>query len=217
MPRDPSTTYVTLSGLPLRMELQWPFRPSQSGADWHSLHGRVWLDDGGPLHADVAVNLTQTIKEALPSLEPEHAEAVVVNALRKELDIRQLELLKSGKRQPVPVSSRHFNFKTRQLVFAKAGEQQIIALLRRKTYWTAARHGSRARVWIADPYDALYCDATCEQLLAASRRLEQEGLLGLEGEYAEASGALLLQKDEMEAEMRAALQALEAKHAFEKA
>src|SRR5262249_31334858 len=99
----------------------------------------------------------------------------------------------------------------------RAGEQQVLDLLRRKTYWTAARHGSRARVWMVDPYDLLYCDATREQLLAAARKLEAEGLLELEGDYAEASGALLLQKDEMEAEMRAALRALEAKHAFERA
>src|SRR5215470_9896018 len=155
--RDPSTTYVTLSGLPVRIELQWPFHASQSGADWFSLHGRLWLDDGGPLHADVAVNLTQTIKEALPSLEPEHAEAVVVNALRKELDVRQLELLKSGKRQPVPVSSRHFNFKTRQLFFATATPEQVRHLLRRKAFWTAERHGAGTQACLADPYDALYC------------------------------------------------------------
>jgi hypothetical protein len=219
MPRDASTTYVTLGGLPLRIELEWPFHPSQSGADWFSLHGRVWLDDGGAslLHADVAVNLTQTIKEALPSLAPEHAGPVVINALRKEFDVYQLELLKSGKRQPVPVSSRHFNFKTRQLVFAKATEPQMVELLRRKTYWTAARHGARARSWMADPYDALYCNATAGQLLAAARKLQGEGLLELEGEHAEASGALLLLKDAMEAEMHAALAALEAKHAFERA
>src|SRR5207245_1655604 len=123
--RDPNTIYATLSGLPVRFELQWPFHLSTSGADWFSLHGRVSLDDGGSLHADVAVNLTQTIKEALPSLEPEHAEAVVINAIRKDLDNKQLELLKSGKRQPVPVSSRHFNFKASQLIFARVDDAEV--------------------------------------------------------------------------------------------
>src|SRR5205085_1194935 len=80
--------YVTLSGLPIRIELAWPFHASTSGADWFSLHGRVWLDDDSGLHADVAVNLTQVIKEALPSLGPEHAESGVVNAVRKDLDAR---------------------------------------------------------------------------------------------------------------------------------
>ena len=215
--RDPATTYVTLNGLPVRIELQWPFHASQSGADWFSLHGRLWLDDGGPLHADVAVNLTQTIKEALPSLDPEHAEAVVVNALRKELDVRQLELLKSGKRQPVPVSSRHFNFKTRQLVFAAATPEQVRELLRRKAYWTAARHGADAPSWLGDPYDALYCNCATEDLLKAAKQMAAEGLIHLEGEHAGALPALLDRREQFEAEMRAALEQLEAKHAFERA
>jgi hypothetical protein len=213
---DPNTTHVTLSGLPVRFELEWPFHLSQSGADWYSLHGRVSLDDGGPLHADVAINLTQTIKEALPSLEPEHAEAVVINAVRKDLDNKQLELLKSGKRQPVPVSSRHFNFKTNQLIFIRADDQQIRDLLQRKTYWTAARHGSSAQAWMADPIDALYVNSAPERLMQTARALEAAGLIRLNGEHASALPALLAKKEEMESTLQRALGELEAKHAFER-
>jgi hypothetical protein len=215
--RDPSTTYVTLGGLPVRIELEWPFHASQSGADWFSLHGRLWLDDGGPLHADVAVNLTRTIKEALPSLEPEHTEGVIVNALRKELDVRQLELLKSGKRQPVAVSSRYFNFKTGQLVFATATAGQIDGLLRRKAYWTSIRHGAQSSCWIADPYDALYCHCSADDLRAAANRLATQGLIQLAGDHAQATPALLQLREAIEAEMRSALEAMETKHAYERA
>ncbi|HKD92797.1 MAG TPA: hypothetical protein VKB56_12880 [Terriglobales bacterium] len=214
--RDPNTTYVTLSGLPVRFELQWPFHLSQSGADWYSLHGRVSLDDGGPLHADVAINLTQTIKEALPSLEPEHAEAVVINAVRKDIDNMQLELLKSGKRQPVPVSSRHFNFKTNQLIFVRADDQQIRDLLLRKSYWTATRRGPNAEAWMADPIDVLYVNSGAERLLQAARSLEAAGMIRLRGEGASALPALLAQRDEMESTLQRALGELEAKHAFER-
>lgn len=212
----PNTTYVTLSGLPVRFELQWPFHLSQSGADWHSLHGRVWLDDGGALHADVAVNLTQTIKEALPSLEPEHAEAVVINAVRKDLDNKQLELLKSGKRQPVPVSSRHFNFKTSQLIFVRADDQQIRDFLLRKAFWTAVRSGPQAHARVADSIDALYVNSVPDRLLEAARSLASNGLIGLDGENAVATPALMAKKDEMENTLRQALGELEAKHAFER-
>jgi hypothetical protein len=198
------------------MQLQWPFHASLSGADWYSLHGRVWLDDGGPLHADVAVNLTQTIKEALPSLEPEHAEAVVVNALRKELDVRQLELLKSGKRQPVPVSSRHYDFRKNQLVFQRASDEDALNLLRRKVYWTTARGGRDKKTWISDPFDALYMATTTAHLLELARKLEQQGLIRVDGEYATATDALMAQAQEIEAEKEAGLKALEAKHAFER-
>lgn len=213
---DSNSTYVTLSGLPVRFELEWPFHLSQSGADWHSLHGGVWLDDGGALHADVAVNLTQTIKDALPSLEPHHAEAVVINAIRKDLDNKQLELLKSGKRQPVPVSSRHFNFKSSQLIFARADDQQIRDLLLRKAFWTAVRNGPHAHARMADAIDALYVNSAPERLLEAARSLASNGLVRLDGEDAVATPALMAKKDEMESALHRALGELEAKHAFER-
>jgi len=34
-------TYVTLNGLPLQIELKWPFHKSGSGADFFVLHGDV--------------------------------------------------------------------------------------------------------------------------------------------------------------------------------
>jgi hypothetical protein len=210
--------YVTLSGFPVRIPLDWPFHPSTSGADWFSLHGRLTLDDGSGLHADVAVNLTQIIKEALPSLAPEHAESAVVNALRKELDVKQLELLKSGKRQPVPVSSRHYDFRNKKLIFSQASADEIYAFLRRKTYWTATRNtGDAAQAFLLDPIDLEYLNATREQFQEAMRRLADEGLVTLERAHAIATPKLLAMKSEIEGEKDAALKALEAKHAYERA
>jgi len=45
--------------------------------------------DGGEFIGDV--------REVMASLEPKDAEAPVINALRKEVDKRQVEFLKSGK------------------------------------------------------------------------------------------------------------------------
>ncbi len=62
--------FVTLSGVPINVtDLKWPFHPSTSGADWLILHGRADLlgsDEG--LHCEVAVGMTQTMKDALGSL-----------------------------------------------------------------------------------------------------------------------------------------------------
>src|SRR5262245_66265765 len=91
------TIYVTLTGLPLSFHLEWPFHRSSSGADFHVLHGDIRLENGAGLHAPVAVNLSATVREVLPSLEPKDVEAPVINSLRKEVDRRQLEFLKSGK------------------------------------------------------------------------------------------------------------------------
>src|SRR3954453_22614232 len=145
--------YLTLAGLPVTIEMQWPFHGSGSGGDFYLLHGRMNLEDGSGLHADVAVQLSQTFKEQLASLERQDSESAVVNALRKELDRKQLELLKSGKKQPVPISSRHYSIKNHKLVFAKADDAQIREFLQANVFWMAYKLNSEkrgAKVWVAD-------------------------------------------------------------------
>ncbi len=208
--------YVTLTGLPLRFEWQWPLRASEAGSDWRVLHGRAWLADGSELHADVSVNLTQTIVAALPSLEAEHAGPVAVNAVRKDLDTQQLELLKSGKRQPVPLSSRHYDFQRQQLLFEAAEDEAIRRLLRQKVYWTAARGGAGARAWLADPADAVFVNTSAAHLLELGRELAGEGWLRLEGEQAAATDKLLAEAEAMKSQLARALEELEKKHAYER-
>src|ERR1700756_5443688 len=127
--------YVTLTGLPLLIDLKYPFHKSGSGADFWVLHGDVQLGGSDGLHAPVAVNLSATVREVLPSLEPEDAEAPVINALRKEVDRRQIEFVKSGKLKPVPFSSRHYDFKRGQWVFGKATDEVMATFLERKVFW----------------------------------------------------------------------------------
>ena len=71
--------------------------PVDSGADFWVLHGDIRLENSEGLHAPVAVNLSATVREVVASLEPEDVEAPVINALRKEVDHRQIEFVKSGK------------------------------------------------------------------------------------------------------------------------
>ena len=69
------------------------------------------LADGGAhnLHAKVAAAVTQTFAEIVPALEQPYAETFVYNAVRKTVDLGQLEFLKSGNRQPVPVTTRFYS------------------------------------------------------------------------------------------------------------
>ena len=215
MLRDMTTEpqiYVTLAGLPLRIELEWPFRRSGAGADFYVLHGDLHLESGEGLHCLVALQMTQTVKEVLPSLEPADVEAPAINILRKDVDRKQLEFVKSPKRVPVPFSARQYSFKRQQWDFAKAGDEQVAELVRRKVYWNSKLGAER--VWIADPIDAQYVSSPPVRLLEAASRLET--WLRLEGEYAAAAPALLAEGTKIEAEMRAALDALEKKHAFER-
>jgi hypothetical protein len=127
--------WVTLGGLPLSIELSWPFHRSTSGADFWVLHGDIRLEGSDGLHAPVAVNLSATVREVMPSLEARDVEAPVINALRKEVDRKQIEFVKSGKLKPVAFSSRHYDFKRGKWVFGKATDEVIAAFLERKVYW----------------------------------------------------------------------------------
>jgi hypothetical protein len=249
--------WVTLTGLPLTFRLEWPFHLSTSGADFWVLHGDIRLAESDGLHALVAVNLSQTVREVMPSLEPQDAEVPVINALRKEVDRRQIEFLKSGKLLPVPFSSRHYDFKRQQWVFGKATDQVMAEFVERKVFWgtklgksslkpkaglngspgaggdareiphaagesaalrdDAALSSDRQRVWIGDPADAQYMQTTPAHLLEiATRLVAAQGLLRIEGEWADATQALMNQAERFENARRAAVEELEKKHAFER-
>jgi len=208
--------WVTLTGLPLTMKLDWPFHQSTSGADFWVLHGDIRLEGSEGLHAPVAVNMSLTVREVMPSLEPTDAEAPVINALRKEVDRRQIEFLKSGKLLPVPFSSRHYDFKRQQWVFGKATDEAMAEFIERKVYWQT-KLGGNSRVWIADPAEAQYVQTTPAHLLEiAARLVAAQGLLRIEGDYAEATQGLMNQAERFEKQRLAAVEELEKKHAFER-
>ena len=207
--------WVTLTGLPLTIELEWPFHRSTSGADFWVLHGDIRLENSDGLHAPVAVNLSATVREVLASLEPTDAEAPVINALRKEVDQRQLEFVKSGKLKPVAFSSRHYDFKRQRWVFGKASDDVIATFLERKVYWS--NKGGEKRVWSGDPTEAQYLETTPSHLLEiAARLVAGDGLVRIEGEFAEATPGLMGQAERFETAMRTAVEELEKKHAFER-
>jgi len=210
---------VSLRGLPVRLELQWPFHRSEGGSDWHVVHGRLWLADGSELHADIALNLSESINEVLPSRDGDLAFQVAVNTARKALDDRQLQLLRSGKRQPVPVSSRCYSLKRQQFTFWHVKAEDLADFVARKIFWVGGLE--RQPVLIADPCDALYLDASDAQmqdkLLAAAGDLAARGLVELSGGHARATEALASKAQEFHAAKEKALDELHAKHAFERA
>jgi hypothetical protein len=212
--------WVTLQGLPLTIRLEWPFHHSTSGADFFVVHGDIRLEGSEGLHAPVAVNLSQTVREVLPSMEPKDAEAPVINALRKEVDRRQIEFVKSGKLLPVPFSSRHYNFKRQQWVFGKASDEVMAEFIERKVYWQTKlgeSPGTEKRVWIGDPTDAQYLQTTPAHLIEVVARLvAAQGLLRIEGEWAEATPGLMGHAERFESARRQALEELDKKHAFER-
>ena|SRR5512146_2376494 len=205
--------WMTLSGLPLRIALEWPYKKSVSGADFYVLHATLTLEDSG-LQATAAVQLTLTVAEVLASLEPKDAAAPTINTLRKSVDAKELEFMKNPKRVPVPFNTRRWNLKRQRWEFGVADEESVRRFLVRNIFWQAKSGAERVRA--ADAVDAQYLDATPEKLAEAARKLAGEGMIRVEGEWAVATPALMARAEEFERDRKAAQEALEKKHAFER-
>lgn len=197
--------FVTLSGVPISVtDLRWPFHSSTSGSDWLVLHGRVdLLDSAEKLHAEVAVGMTQTMKDALGSVAEEHAEGLVVNSIRKTVDNGQLAFLKSGKLQPVHITSRYNSFITRKIQFPTQSDDDVRELIKRRIFWL----GKRSPAEVANVYDCQYVNFPREKMLEAARQLAGQGLIKLEGELATASDWLLQQEPAMLSAMHKGVEA----------
>jgi len=207
--RDPRPdVYLTLHGLPLTFSsFAWPFHASTSGADTFVVHGEVRLEDGRNtgLHAKISAALTQTFAETLVSREQPFAEGFIYNAVRKTLDQGQLELVKSGNRQPVPVTTRYYSVWKKRFSFNDTNEQQRHDYLAAKVFWLSHILGNGAPVWLADPRDAQYLNSSVDELRATAAKLQQEGLIALEGDRATATDALRTEEPKYRAEIDEAL------------
>ena len=116
----------------------------------------------------------------------------------------------------MPFSSRHYDFKRQQWIFGKASDDVMAEFIERKVYWQT-RLVADPRVWIADPAEAQYVQTTPNHLLEiAARLVAAQGLLRIEGEWAEPTSGLMNQSERFEAARRLALEDLEKKHAFER-
>jgi hypothetical protein len=202
--------YVTLAGLPVSFgQFAWPFHRSTSGADSYIVHGTAQLEDGtgSPLHTLVSASMTVTFAEIVPAPEQPYAETFIYNAVRKTLDRGQLELLKSGNRQPVPVTTRYYSRWQKKFFFTDTNDQSRMDFLALKVYWLSGVLGGSRPVWIADPRDAQYLNTTAEELARMAADLSRQGVLALEGDFAAPTPVLMGHAEEYRAKLDAALAA----------
>ena len=206
--------YLTLHGLPLSFGgFTWPFHLSTSGADTYLVHGEVRLEDGQEalLHSKIAASMTVTFAEIVLAPEQPFAEAFIYNAVRKTMDQGQLELVKSGNRQPVPVTTRYYSRWQKKFSFNDTTEAQRQEYLAAKVYWLSGVLGGGAPVWLLDPRDAQYLNTTVAELRKTAEALAREGVIQLagswatDGEFATPTEALMGHRARYEVEMGEAL------------
>jgi hypothetical protein len=197
--------FVTLGGVPIEItELKWPFHQSTSGSDWFVLHGRVdLLESPEKLHVEVAVGMTQTMKDAIGSLEPHHAEGMVINAIRKTIDNGQLAFLKSGKLQPVHVTSRFYSFAAKRVQFPSQSEQDVREMIKRRVFWL----GGKTPVEIAHAYDCQYVNLPREKMIELAGQLAADGLIQLTGDLATPAAPLQKEATAIRAAMQKGVEA----------
>ena len=172
--------YVTTAGMPITFaDFRWPFHRSVSGADTYIVHGVVYVADGTDslLHAEVSASMTVTFAEIVPAPEQPYAESFIYSAIRKTLDQGQLELLKSGNRQPVPVTTRYYSRWQKKFFFTDTDDESRQRFLMAKVFWLSGVLGKSQPVWIADPRDAQYLNTTPEELVRAAAVLAAAGLV----------------------------------------
>jgi hypothetical protein len=202
--------YATIQGIPLSFKLQFPFHQSAGGSDYYVLHGNVALEDGSGTYAEVSVHLSQVVKEVV-GVDGEQALAAAINAIRKTVDTKDIEFLKSSKKQPVHLSSRMWSIVQEKFTFQSANDEQIAEFLKQKAYWTQKVTGDAAS--IADPIEAIYLGTTIQKLKEVAQKLASTGTIQLRGDLitpANLNGA------ELEPKTRAALNAIQQKHEFER-
>jgi hypothetical protein len=208
---------LTLHGIPLSFgRFGWPFHASSSGADTSLVHGEVRLEsarleDGGQsvLHAKIAASMTVTFREVMGAPEQPFAEGFVYNAVRKTMDQGQLELVKSGNRQPVPLTTRFYSPKYKTFNFNDTSAEQRKAFLAGKAFWLSGVLGGSEPVWLVDPRDAQYLNSTVEELRRAVCALAVEGIVrATDAEYGIPTEKLMSQRETYEVELARTLAAI---------
>ena len=206
--------YLTLHGLPLSFDkFTWPFHASTSGADTFLVHGEIHLEDGeqgashAALHAKIAASMTVTFAEIVKAPEQPFAEGFIYNAVRKTMDQGQLELVKSGNRQPVPVTTRYYSPWQKKFTFNDTKEPQRQEYLAAKVFWLSGVVGGGRPVWLLDPRDAQYLNTTVAELQKTVTALAGEGIVHLaaDTEYATPTEALMGHRAQYVAELAQAL------------
>jgi hypothetical protein len=151
--------------------------------------------------------MTVTFAEIVKAPEQPFAETFIYNAVRKTMDQGQLELVKSGNRQPVPVTTRFYSPWQKQFNFNDKKESQRQEYLAAKVFWLSGVLGGGRPVWMLDPRDAQYLNTTVAELKKNVEALASEGCVHLaaDTEYATPTEALMGHRTQYAAEVAQAL------------
>jgi hypothetical protein len=202
--------YATMSGIPVRFHIEFPFRMSTEGGSFEFVHVVTESGIDTIVEAKFSVHLTHTIAVSIVSLESIVTEPLVINAVRKFIDSKRAVFHSQGQHpvdlQVVTIESSAYDYKAKRFVYHRATDEEIAEFLKRKVYWLGFRRGNQdTRVCIAAPYDAAYLGVSRERLQQASAILAADGFVQTDssGLYANVGTKLLLEARGLDSERAA--------------
>lgn len=198
--------FMTLSGVPLSLEIHWPFRPVQSSDD-EFIHvlARVGTPWSWEVNFTVALSGIDKSQMGMHSLSPPIVERFVVNAIRRAFDRGEVRLYRVGQ-HPATLQS----VRIERAVSAKSTTADTLAseFLLKKAYWLGFRENDESTgVAVADPYDSSYLGLSSQRLRQIARVLSAKQKLRLDetSQFASATDELLRESERFEDEFTKAV------------
>jgi hypothetical protein len=195
--------FLTLSGVPMDLEIHWPFRQVQT-SDESFIHVLARVGSPWSSEANFTVALSGIDQSAMGiySLSPPTIERFVINAIRFAVDDKNVKFYPIG-RHPAELQPVHVVPSTEKEIPA---DIRVKEYLKRKVYWLGFREGDdRTQVPIVDPYDATYLVQPPPRVKQIARvaSATKEIKLDSTGDFASATDLLLTQADTFENELAA--------------
>jgi hypothetical protein len=198
--------YMTLSGVPIRFEIHFPFKRNAAGKSVYSVWATVRIGWDRVFERSFSVSVTDTVAINLPSLESVLTHSLVVNSVRKCIDTIKPVFYPDGEgssAQEILLGSSEFDWKEKRFVFQRCSDDEIEAFLIRKAYWLGFRRGNLASwVVVPDRFDGQYLGVDENKLkqVAAIAAADRYVHLDSSGLYAQATTTLLASRKRFEDE-----------------
>jgi hypothetical protein len=198
--------FMTLSGIPIDIEIHWPFRSAQD-SDSDSVH--VLVRTGSPWSREASFSVRiwgpDLLRMGIPSLNPPAVESLVVNSVRIFVDRKCAHFHPIGGN---PGSLQEISFSPELFERRAPQDVEVREFIQRKVYWLGFRQGDDAPlVPVADPYDCPYIGCDLQRLKQFVNILVANHDIALDasGSYAYVTDELLRRADSFEGDLQAAL------------
>jgi len=203
--------FFTLSGIPFKVEIRWPFRQVQTADaffDDYFVQVFVRIASPRPKEANLTVFISGDEQiQVGPSLSPPMTECLVINSVRVAIDEGRAKVYTSGTHPTVLQQVRVAPPAPSQ---ADADDAKVRRFISKKTYWLGFREGDdKTLISFSDPYDSSYLARSRQSLTQMARILSAESSIRLDpsGQYACVSDGLLAQSAAYERDLADILEA----------